>query len=409
MALCGGRGGGKSHGVGGALAILGAQQQTRIVCAREIQESLRDSVKQLIEDKITDYGLEGYYDVQRDEIVGLNGSRFVFKGMWRNPDALKSLEGADIFWGEEAARFSDRSIRLIRPTLRKPGSRMIWTWNPEFDHQPVDRLFRGEAGPPPKTDQYPLGSIVREVSWRDNPWFADTPLAAERENDFRVNPALAEHVWEGAYMVAHEGAYYAKQIRDAREEGRVTYVPKDALMDVRAFWDIGTRDHTAIWVAQYVDKQINIIDHYEAANQPLSSHLNWLRSRGYDGCLCVLPHDGTHVNHITANPFEAHVREAGFRTQVVKNQGKGAAMQRVEALRRIFPKLWFNEETTRHGMKAIASYHERRDEHRNFGLGPDHDWSSHSADALGLLAVAYEEPRKSSNRVLKIPQYGTSV
>jgi len=113
MALFGGRGGGKSHGVAGALAILAAKTETRIVCAREIQESLRDSVKQLIEDKISDYGLEGYYDVQRDEIVGLNGSRFVFKGMWRNPDALKSLEGADIFWGEEAARFSDRSIRLI--------------------------------------------------------------------------------------------------------------------------------------------------------------------------------------------------------------------------------------------------------------------------------------------------------
>ena len=131
FALHGGRGGAKSHSVAGALVIRSTTEPRRIVCAREIQESLRDSVKQLIEDKISDYGLADHFTALKDETRGKNGTKFVYKGMWRNPDALKSLEGADDFWGEEANRFSSRSIRLIRPTLRKPGSRMIWTWNPE--------------------------------------------------------------------------------------------------------------------------------------------------------------------------------------------------------------------------------------------------------------------------------------
>jgi phage terminase large subunit len=405
----GGRGGGKSHAVGGALVITGARSQTRIVCAREIQESLRDSVKQLVEDKISDYGLESYYTVKKDEIEGLNGTRFVFKGMWRNPDALKSLEGADIFWGEEAAKFSSRSIRLIRPTLRKPKSRMIWTYNPEFDHDPVDKLFCGEHGPPPPSNDYPLGSIVKDVSWRDNPWFEASPLKAEMENDYRINPAMADHVWGGDYMTVQEGAYYAKQLIKARDDGRICQVVRDPLMQIRAFWDIGTRDHTAIWIAQWVGNEIRIIDHYEAAGQPLSAHLEWLRRGDYDGCLCVLPHDGDHVNHITANAFESHIRDAGFQTQVVKNQGKGAALKRVEALRRLFHLIWFNEDTTRQGVKAIAAYHEKRDEQRNFGLGPEHDWSSHSSDALGLMAIAYEEPRKNKGSVLNMPNYGTTV
>lgn len=399
-AFHGGRGGAKSHSVAGALVIQAAQRPMRIVCAREIQDSLRDSVKQLIEDKINDYGLGDHFECLDAETRGKNGSKFVYKGLWRNPDAIKSLEGADVFWGEEANRFSMRSIRLVRPTMRKPGARMIWTWNPEFDHDPIDQLFRGPAGPPPN-------SIVREVSWKDNPWFKNSPLLQEMEHDYKVNPSMAEHVWGGSYVTAIEGAYYASHLIKAREEGRVTFVAADPHMQLRAFWDIGTRDATAIWVAQFVGREVRVLDHYEAVGQPLGTHLQWLRSNGYEKALCVLPHDGANTNHLTANVFEDHVRQAGFETQVIKNQGKGAAMLRVESLRRLFPQIWFNEETTRGGLKAISAYHERRDENRNIGLGPEHDWSSHSADALGLMAIAYEEP--SPNRPperIELPNYG---
>lgn len=386
-AYYGGRAGAKSHSVAGAITLQAAEKPLRVVCAREIQESLKDSVKQLIEDKISDYGLSDAFEALKDETRGLNGSKFVYKGVWRNPDAIKSLEGADVFWGEEANRFSARSIRLIRPTMRKPGSRMIWVWNPEFEHDPIDMLFRGPAGPPPN-------SVVREVSWQDNPWFAESPLKAEMEHDYKVNAATAAHVWGGGYVTAVDGAYYAKQLHQAHEDGRVCILSADPLMTYRAFWDIGTRDHTAIWVAQFVGREIRVLDYYEASGQPLGTHLNWLRSRGYDGCLCVLPHDGANTNHITATRFEDHVREAGFDVQVVRNQGKGAAMQRVEAARRLFGSLWFNEDTTRPGLKALSAYHERRDEQRNIGLGPEHDWASHGADAFGLMCVAYDAPEE---------------
>lgn len=197
---------------------MAAMRGLRVVCAREIQKSLRDSVKQLIEDKIRSLGLSGAFDILDTEIRHKsNGSRFVFIGMWRNPDAVKSLEGADIFWGEEASAFSDRSIRIIRPTMRKPGSELWFSWNPEFDHDPVDKLFRGEHGPPPD-------SLVVEVSWRDNPWFDKSPLKAEMEFDYQSDPAKAEHVWGGGYVTAIDGAYYASCLAKAREEGRIGFV-----------------------------------------------------------------------------------------------------------------------------------------------------------------------------------------
>ena len=402
-AFYGGRGSAKSHSFATALVAMAAARGLRVVCAREIQKSLRDSVKQLIEDKIKALGLSSAFDVLDTEIRHkTNGSRFVFIGMWRNPDAVKSLEGADIFWGEEASAFSDRSIKIIRPTMRKPGSELWFSWNPEFDHDPVDQLFRGEQGPPPD-------SLVVEVSWRDNPWFDKSPLKAEMEFDYRSDPAKAEHVWGGGYVTAIDGAYYAACLARAREEGRIGFVPTDPLVQKRATWDLGVSDSTAIWVSQWVDREIRVIDYIEGQGQPLAYYINELRSRGHGDALCILPHDGAQRDAVSAVRYEDHVRSAGFETQIVANQGRGAAMLRIEALRRLFGSLLFHEETTRHGLKALGAYHEKRDDKRNIGLGPEHDWSSHAADALGLLAVAYEEPRKGGVSPLSMPDYGTTV
>lgn len=399
-AYFGGRGGAKSHSIGGALVIQAATEPLRIVCAREIQDSLRDSVKQLVEDKISDYGLEDHFESLRDETRAKNGGRFVYKGMWRNPDALKSLEGADVFWGEEANRFSGRSIRLIRPTMRKPGSRMIWSWNPEFDHDPIDKLFRGPAGPPPN-------SIVREVSHKDNPFFGDTPLQAEMEHDYRVNPGMAEHVWGGAYVQAMEGAYYTAQLTAVRAEGRVATLVKDPILRVRAFWDLGRRDATAIWIVQFVGREIRILDYIEGRGQEMSYYISTLRERGWGDALCHLPHDGVHVTLIAPGSAQQLLEAAGFNVEIIPNQGNGAALQRVEASRRVFGRIWFNDTPpVASGMKALAAYHERRDENRNVGLGPEHDWASDPADAFGLIGVAYEEPRVKTPERRKVAAGG---
>lgn len=398
-AFYGGRGGAKTHSVASALTIQAAQSPLRIVCAREIQNSIRDSSKAVIEDKIREHGLSRHFVITDQEIRGATkaneDTRFIFKGMWRNPDAIKSLEGADIFWGDEANRFSARSIRLVRPTMRKPGSRMIWTWNPEFDHDPIDQLFRSESGPPPN-------SLVCEVSWRDNPWFKNTPLMQEMEHDYASNPQMAQHVWGGGYVTAIEGAYFAQALGKAREEGRIGSVAPDPLLRKRAVWDIGVSDSTAIWIVQWVGKEILVLDYIEGQGQPLGYYVHELRSRGHGDSVCILPHDGAHRNAVTAERYEDHVRDAGFEVQVIRNQGKGAAMLRIEAARRLFDRISFDEDKCREGLKALSAYHERRDEKRNAGLGPEHDWSSHASDSFGLMCVAYEEPiiakRKASQR-----------
>jgi phage terminase large subunit len=190
-----------------------------------------------------------------------------------------------------------------------------------------------------------------------------------------------------------EGAYYAGQLTAAKP--RIGVVAPDPLMEYRSFWDIGTRDATAIWVAQFVGREIRVLDYYEAVGQPLATHLQWLRDKGYGSAVCVLPHDGEKADHLTADKFADHIASAGFRTETVKNQGKGAAMKRVEAARRLFPSIWFNAETTEAGREALGWYHEKRDDKREIGLGPEHDWASHGADAFGLMCVAYEAPKEA--------------
>jgi phage terminase large subunit len=207
-----------------------------------------------------------------------------------------------------------------------------------------------------------------------------------------MQPDQYAHIWEGDYVTVAEGAYYAKALAQARAENRIGVVAADPLQQCRAFWDIGVRDACSIWVAQFTGQTIKVVDYYEAVGQPLGTHLDWLRSHGYGSALCVLPHDGAKMDAVSAVRFEDHIRSAGFEVQTVENQGKGAALKRVEAGRRLFPRIWFNEATTDGGLQALGWYHEKKDEARNIGLGPEHDWSSHAADAFGLMCIAYEEP-----------------
>ncbi len=383
----GGRGSGKSH----FFAEMAVERcimdpGTRILCVREVQLSLKQSVKKLIEDKIEALGLATQFESLKTEINTPGGGVIAFQGMQdHTAETVKSFEAFDVAWVEEAQSLSQHSLTLLRPTIRKPGSELWFSWNPRRKTDAVDALLRGSSPP--------TGAIVVRANWSDNPWFPDE-LEVERSDDERDRPDQYDHVWEGDYVKVFDGAYFASQLSQARKDKRIGHVAADPLMQYRAFWDIGTRDATAIWVAQFVGREIRVLDYYEASGQPLGTHLSWLRSKGYGNALCVLPHDGQQANHLTAVRFEDHVREAGFSVEVVKNQGKGAAMQRVEAARRLFPRIWFNEDTTGPGVDALGAYHEKKDEARNIGLGPEHDWASHGADAFGLMCVAYEEPRQ---------------
>lgn len=393
-AVWGGRGSGKSHFIAGlmvedCLAEPGdnAGEGMRAVCLREVQKDLAQSSKLLLETKLATHGLgeaDGF-KIYRDVIRTPGDGLIIFKGMNDyTADSIKSLEGFKRGWWEEAHGATSTSINLYRATMRASGSQMLWSWNPRRKQDAVDVMFRGV--------QTPTDSTVVHARWQDNPWWT-AELEMERQNTLRMSPDQYEHIWNGDYVKIFEGAYYASQLTAAKTEGRIGHVAADPLMQYRAFWDIGTRDSTAIWIAQFVGREIRVLDYYEASGQPLATHLNWLREKGYGNALNVLPHDGANMNHITAVRFEDHIRAAGFAAETVQNQGKGAAMQRIEAGRRLFPRIWFNELTTEPGRDALGAYHERRDDARGIGLGPEHDWSSHGADAFGLMAVAYEEPR----------------
>lgn len=364
----------------------------RGLCCREVQKSLKESAKRLIEQKINDHGVGHMFDVQEAQIKTPGGGLIAFAGLQdHTSESIKSYEGFDVAWVEEAQTVSQRSLNLLRPTIRTPGSEIWLSWNPRRKNDAVDEMLRGE--------ETPTGAVVIEANWRDNPWFPDE-LEQERIDCQRMQPDQYDHIWEGGYVTVAEGAYYAKSLTEAKAGNRIGRVAFDPLMTVRLFVDIGgtgaRADAFAMWPAQFIGREIRLRDYYEAVGQPLAAHLNWLRSKGYtpDKAQFWLPHDGATHDKVFSVSYQSALEEAGYTVTVVPNQGKGAAAARIEAARRIFPSIWFDEETTVAGRDALGWYHEKKDEARGIGLGPEHDWASHGADAFGLMAVSYEVPQQ---------------
>lgn len=401
----GGRGSGKSHFFAEKLIDDSLYERGLLsVCLREVQKSLKDSAKRLLESKLIKFGLgeaDGF-KVFRDLIETPGDGAIIFQGLQDHTvESIKSLEGFKRAWTEEAQSVSSTSLSLLRPTIRAPGSELWFSWNPRWKADPADKLLRGET--------LPTGAVVVKANWSDNPWFP-AELKQERLDCERDEPEQYDHIWEGGYAKVTVGAYFAKPLTQMRQEKRLGRVAADPLMTIRAFWDIGgtgaKADACSIWIAQFIGREIRVLNYYEAQGQPLSAHISWLRKNGYEDALCVLPHDGASNDKVYDVSYESALTDAGFETEVIPNQGKGAAAARVEAARRLFPRIWINEATTTGGVEALGAYHEGRDETRGIGLGPVHDWSSHGADSFGLMCVAYEEPRSSKSQRIVMPDYG---
>ena len=389
----GGRGSGKSHFFGERLVLRClAEPGLRAVCIREVQKTLAQSSKRQIEQKIAAFELDEVFKVHEDKIITPGNGLIIFQGMQdHTAESIKSLEGFKIAWIEEAQSLSQRSLMLLRPTIRADGSEIWASWNPRRKSDAIDEFLRQKK---------PEGAVIVEVNWRHNPWFPDE-LKAERALDLELYPERYAHIWEGDYARAFDGAYFAKGLTEARAAGRIGKVAADPLLPLRAFFDLGgsgaSADAMAIWIVQWVGQEIRVLDYVEGVGQVLAYYVGELRSRGYRDALCVLPHDGINENSITGKRYADHLRDAGFAVEVVGNQGRGAAAMRIEAVRRVMPRCWFNEATTEAGRDALGYYHEKRDDQRNVGMGPEHDWSSHAADAFGLMAIAYEEPARAPN------------
>lgn len=410
-AAYGGRGSGKSHFFAGQLVedSLGEPGDTgegmRAVCIREVQKDLSQSAKLLIEDKLAQYGLgeaDGF-KIFRDVIETPKDGIIIFKGMQDyTADSIKSLERFKRAWWEEAQTASATSLSLLRPTIRADGSQLWFSWNPRRKVDPVNQMFRiGEK---------PTGTALVRANWSDNPWFPSV-LEQERQDCLRDQPDQYDHVWEGGYVTVVDGAYYAKQLAEARAQQRIGRVPADQLMRIKLFADIGgtgaKADAFSFVVGQFVGREIRCLNHYTAQGQPLAAHVHWLTKQGYtpDKADIWLPHDGTHGDKVYDTSYESALRQLGYDVTVVLNQGAGAASLRIESARRLFPAIWFNEQTTGPLLDSLGWYHEKKDDARGIGLGPDHDWSSHDADAFGLMCVVYEKPKKHKDK-LDLPAFG---
>src|SRR6185312_9774229 len=242
--LYGGRDGVKSWSIAQALLLLGTgsipgwPNPLRILCGRETMDSIRESVHQLLTDQIVRLGLESFYTPLQSEIRGKNGTEFVFCGLRKQTvSSIKSYEAIDIFWGEEASTVSRRSLTILLPTIRKPGSEMWFSLNPDLV---TDAVYQDFILSPPK------GAFTVRTSWRDNNWLS--PESKQKIETLRErDPDTYEHVYEGATRSTVEGAIYKAQIQQAEKEGRIRPVPYDHTRPVDTFFDLGYGDRVSIW------------------------------------------------------------------------------------------------------------------------------------------------------------------
>jgi len=373
--LYGGRGSGKSWGMARALVIQGAQRTMRILCARETQKSIADSVHKLLADQIEELGLQEHYRVEKARIIGANGTEFTFAGLSHDINSIKSLENYDVCFVEEAHSVRKNSWDKLIPTLRKNGSEIWASMNPELESD--DSYQRFIVNPPPN-------AAVVKVNWRDNPWFPPV-LREEMEHLRAQNEDEYLHVYEGHCISNLKSAVYAKQLRQVDAEERITRVPYDATRPVQTYWDLGIDDSTTIWFVQVFPFEFRLIDYVEGSGEGLPYYLQQLQQRAYIYGTDHLPHDGRARELGTGKSIEELMRKAGRRVTIVPRL---SVADGINAARTVFGQCWFDREKCSDGIQALRHY--TYGEKEELGVKtkePVHNWASHAADAFRYFAV----------------------
>lgn len=395
----GGRGGAKSHTFAAALLIIAAQSPKRIFCGREIQRSIQESVHRLLSDKIVDMGMTGVYEVQQSRILGKNGSEIIYGGLRHNMASHKSLEGIDIFWGEEAQTFSQTTLDILLPTIRKPDSELWFSYNPDLEDDPVHQMFA--MGSEPK------GTWLHHVNFDDNPWC--TPELLDQAEHCRItNPAKYKHIWLGQCKQAIDGAIFADEIEAAQSNGRITRVPVASGVPVHTFWDLGQSDATAIWFCQLVGMEYRLIDYYQDSGKKMPHYIQILADKGYNYGKHYLPHDADYDQLAASATIKQQMQQAlrdnpklGDAVEIVPRvQQKAIA---INAARTIFEQCLFDKEKTADGMQCLRRYRYATDEATGrVSKNPMHDMWSHGADAFMQLAQYAKAPSLVKKKTMKI-------
>ena len=377
--LYGGRGSGKSWAIARALLIMGAQEQTRIICAREVQKSIRESVHRLLSDQIESMNLTGFYTVLETEIRGKNGTTFTFSGLAQHTvDSIKSFEGADICWVEEAQTVSKRSWDVLTPTIRRDHSEIWVSFNPELDSDETYKRF---------VVNKPPNCVAVEVNYNQNPWFNEV-LEQERLHCLQSAPDDYPTIWEGKCRSAVVGAIYAKEIDTAQREQRICLLPYDPKLKVHTCWDLGFNDSMTVSFVQRVRSELRIIDYIEDSHRTLDSYVAEIKDRRYNWGYDFLPHDGYHKDFKSGQSAEQILKKFGRKVKPVPNESVEAG---IKAGRMALGQAVFAKGKTDRLIECLKRYRRAINSTTGEPGAPLHDEYSHGADNWRYVALCAEQ------------------
>mgnify|MGYP000167708820 FL=1 len=378
----GGRGSGKSWGFARALLLQASNKPLRILCAREIQRSIRQSVHQLLTDQIQSLGLGPFYEVLESEIRGVNGSLFSFTGLANNTvESIKSYEGVQIVWCEEAQTISRKSWDILIPTIRKPDSEIWVSFNPNID---TDNTYQRFVVEPPENAK------VVKVNYTDNPWFPEV-LEIERLHSEKTNPDYA-NIWEGDCKAAVDGAIYSNEIREAQEGNRITTVPYDPMMKVHVVMDLGWNDSMSVILCQKGISDLRIIGYIEDDHRTLDSYSAQLKNLSYNWGTMFLPHDGQSKDFKHGISAEEIMKKLGWDIRIVP---KADIESGIKLARMNFHRIYFDKSAQRL-VECLKNYRRSINSATNEPGAPLHDEYSHGADAFRYLCTSIESMKNES-------------
>ncbi len=381
----GGRGGAKSWAIARALLIKAKDKKIRVLCTREFQKSIKDSVHKLLSDQIVALGYQNLFTITQTSIIcHVTESEFIFEGLKMNITNVKSAEGIDIVWVEEAQTVSKTSWETLIPTIRKDNSEIWISFNPELE---ADDTYQRFVIKPP-TD-----SIVTKVNYSDNPWFPKV-LEQERLDLKAKDPDSYMNVWEGHCKTMLTGAVYMRELREAELAGQITNVPVDRSIPVHTFWDLGWADKVSIWFAQATGLEYHFVDFVQDNQRTIESFMKILQSKGYVYGTHYLPHDAGATN-IAAGGRTVEKIMRGLHKDVIVLP-RESVTDGINAARTIFPQCFFDKDKCSDGLQCLRRYRYEVDPDTGlFSKKPLHDEWSHGADAFRYAALSLRDKKKS--------------
>lgn len=380
----GGRGSGKSWAFARSLLIQAAEKKLRILCCREVQKSVKTSVHQLLVDQIQSLNLSYLYDVTETAIRCKNGSEFYFTGLASHTaDSVKSFEGVDRVWIEEAQSISKKSLDILIPTIRKPDSEIWFSLNPHLETDEV--YMRFVVNPPDDT-------LVVQVNYDSNPWFPDV-LEKERLHCQMHRPKEYLNIWGGKPMVVAEGAIYADEFQQLVDEHRITRVSHDPVLKTHVVMDLGWADSMAMIMVQRSGSELRIIDYIEESYKTLDYYSDQLKQRSYNWGTVFMPHDAVARDYKTGKSAAELMTQLGWTVSVVP---MGEVEGGIRVARLAFPRCWFDKEKAARLLECLKRYRRAINATTGQPQGPLHDDASHGADAFRYLCVSADQMRNDN-------------